>query len=77
MVDVFRRSSEAGAAVREAIRLGARTVWLRLGVVDEAAAAEARAGGLRVVVDRCPAIEWPRLRLPGRLPATRPGEHTP
>ena len=64
MVDIFRRSSEAGAVVREAVRLGARTVWMQLGVADPAAAAEARMAGLQVVMDRCPVIEWRRLRLP-------------
>jgi uncharacterized protein len=67
LVDVFRRSEEAGAVVDAAIRLGARTVWLQLGVVDAAAGARARAAGLRFVQDRCPAIEWHRLSLPAKI----------
>lgn len=69
LVDVFRRSAEAVAVVEEAAELGARAVWLQLGVtVELAVARRAEARGVRVVMDRCPAIEWRRLGLPARLP---------
>lgn len=64
MVDVFRASDQVAEIMADAIRLGARIVWLQLGVADPAAAAAGRAAGLQVVESRCPTIEWRRLLMP-------------
>ncbi len=64
MVDVFRASDQVGPIMADAIRLGARTVWLQLGVMNADAVAAGRAAGLQVVENRCPSIEWRRLHLP-------------
>jgi hypothetical protein len=63
MVDCFRRSEFIPEVVDDAIERKAKTVWMQLGVINQPAAEKARAAGITVVMDRCPVIEWSRLRL--------------
>ncbi len=63
MVDIFRRAEEVGPVVEEAISTGAKVIWMQLGIENPEAAARAEAAGMEVVMNRCPAIEIPRLGL--------------
>lgn len=63
LVDIFRRSEFVGPVVDEAIAVGAGTVWMQEGIVDEAAAARARSAGLDAVMDKCTMVEHKRMHV--------------
>jgi predicted CoA-binding protein len=63
IVDIFRRADAVGPIVDDAIAVGAKAIWMQLGVINHDAAARAEAAGLQVVMDRCPKIEIRRLNL--------------
>lgn len=67
MVDVFRHARFLPEIVEQVIECGIKTLWTQLAVVDTAAALRAEGKGICVVMDRCPAIEWPRLQAAGLL----------